>query len=122
MVSALQTVAPHVQAGRLRMLGVMSAERAAAFPGVPTLREQGLPDLEVETWYAMFVPAGTPASVVARVNGEINELLKEGDVKDVLARQGLAAAGGRPERLGELVKQELARWTRVVNAAGIKAD
>jgi tripartite-type tricarboxylate transporter receptor subunit TctC len=122
MVSALQTVAPHVQAGRLRMLGVMSAERAAAFPGVPTLREQGLPDLEVETWYAMFVPAGTPASVVARVNGEINELLKEGDVKDVLARQGLAAAGGRPERLGELVKQELTRWTRVVNAAGIKAD
>jgi tripartite-type tricarboxylate transporter receptor subunit TctC len=104
------------------MLGVMSAERAAAFPGVPTLREQGLPDLEVETWYAMFVPAGTPASVVARVNGEINELLKEGDVKDVLARQGLAAAGGRPERLGELVKQELTRWTRVVNAAGIKAD
>jgi tripartite-type tricarboxylate transporter receptor subunit TctC len=122
MVSALQTVAPHVQAGRLRMLGVMSAERAAAFPGVPTLREQGLPDLEVETWYAMFVPAGTPASVVARVNGEINELLKEGDVKDVLAKQGLAAAGGRPERLGELVKQELTRWTRVVNAAGIKAD
>jgi tripartite-type tricarboxylate transporter receptor subunit TctC len=70
----------------------------------------------------MFAPAGTPAAVVARVNGELNELLKEGDVKDVLAKQGLAPAGGRPERLGMLVKQELARWTRVVNATGIKAD
>jgi tripartite-type tricarboxylate transporter receptor subunit TctC len=122
MVSALQTVAPHVQAGRLRMLGVMSAERAPAFPDVPTLKEQGLSDLEVETWYGMFAPAGTPAAVVARVNGEINELLTEGDVKDVLAKQGLSPAGGRPERLGGLVKQELARWNRVVNATGIKAD
>jgi tripartite-type tricarboxylate transporter receptor subunit TctC len=104
------------------MLGVMSAERAAAFPDVPTLKEQGLSDLEVETWYGMFAPAGTPAAVVARVNGEINELLKEGDVKDVLAKQGLSPAGGRPERLGGLVKRELARWNRVVNATGIKAD
>src|SRR5204863_7854921 len=66
MVSALQTVAPHVQAGRLRMLGVMSAQRSPAFADVPTLKEQGLPDLEVETWYAMFAPAGTPGAVVDR--------------------------------------------------------
>src|SRR5712675_2594862 len=93
MISALQTVAPHVQSGRLRMLGVMSAERAPAFPEVPTLKEQGLPDLEVETWYAMFAPAGTPPAIVRRVNAEINQLLKEGDVKDVLEKQGLNAAG-----------------------------
>jgi len=122
MISALQTVAPHVQAGRLRMLGVMSAERSSAFPEVPTLKEQGLADLEVETWYAMFAPAGTPPAIVARVNGEINELLKESDVRDVLAKQGLAAAGGPPLRLGALLARELPRWTRVVNAARIKAD
>jgi tripartite-type tricarboxylate transporter receptor subunit TctC len=122
MISALQTVAPHVQAGRLRMLGVMSAERSAAFPEVPTLKEQGLPDLEVETWYAMFAPAGTPAAVVRRVNAEVNQLLKEGDVKDVLEKQGLNAAGGTPQRLGALLARELPRWTRVVNAAKIKAD
>jgi len=122
MISALQTVAPHVQSGRLRMLGVMSAERSAAFPEVPTLKEQGLPDLEVETWYALFAPAGTPPAIVRRVNAEINQLLKEGDVRDVLEKQGLNAAGGTPQRLGALLARELPRWTRVVNAAKIKAD
>jgi len=122
MVSALQTVAPHVQAGRLRMLGVMSAKRAEAFPDVPTLKEQGMPDLEVETWYAMFAPAGTPAPIVARLNSEMNDFLKEGDVRDVLEKQGLVPEGGAPQALGDRVKLELARWTRVVKAAGIKAD
>src|SRR5437764_13899183 len=122
MISALQTVAPHVQAERLRMLAVMSAHRAPAFADVPTLKEQGLPDLEVETWYAMFAPAGTPGAVVERVNAELNQLLRQADIQDVLAKQGLAAAGGRPERLGRLVNMELARWKRVVKAAGIKAD
>jgi len=122
MVSALQTVAPHVQAGRLRMLGVMSAKRAEAFPDVPTLKEQGLPDLEVETWYAIFAPAGTPAPIVARLNRDMNDFLKEADVRDVLEKQGLVPEGGAPEDLGERVKKDLARWTRVVKAAGIKAD
>ncbi|MBW8904176.1 MAG: tripartite tricarboxylate transporter substrate binding protein [Betaproteobacteria bacterium] len=122
MVSALQTVAPHVQNGRLRMLAVMSAKRAEAFPEVPTLEQAGAPDLEVETWYAMFAPAGTPAAIVTRVNRDVNELLKESDVRDVLARQGLDPAGGTPEVLGQRVQRELANWTRVVKAAGIKAD
>jgi tripartite-type tricarboxylate transporter receptor subunit TctC len=122
MVSALQTVAPHVHAGRLRMLGVMSAKRAEAFPDVPTLKEQGLPDLEVETWYALFAPAGTPAELVARLNGEMNGFLKEADMRELLEKQGLQPEGGTPPELGERVKRELARWTRVVKAAGIKAD
>jgi tripartite-type tricarboxylate transporter receptor subunit TctC len=122
MVSALQTVAAHVQSGRLRMLAVMSAKRADAFPDVPTLKEAGAPDLEVETWYAMFAPEGTPAAIVTRVNRDVNELLREPDVRDVLAKQGLDPAGGTPEVLGNRVKRELANWTRVVKAAGIKAD
>ncbi len=122
MVSALQTVAPQVQSGRLRMLAVMSARRSEAFPEVPTLKEAGLPDLEVETWYAVFAPAGTPTAIVARVNREMNELLKEADVKDVIAKQGLVPGGGTPEALGARVKRELAAWSRVVKAAKIKAD
>jgi tripartite-type tricarboxylate transporter receptor subunit TctC len=122
MISALQTVAPHVKNGRLRMLAVMSGQRAEAFPDVPTLKEAGLPELEVETWYAMFAPAGTPAAIVARVNRDANELLKEADVREVLAKQGLEPAGGTPDALGARVKRELANWTRVVRAAGIKAD
>jgi tripartite-type tricarboxylate transporter receptor subunit TctC len=122
MVSALQTVAPHVHSGRLRMLGVMSAKRAEAFPDVPTLKEQGLPDLEVETWYAMFAPAGTPAPIVQRLNRDLNQFLREADVRDVLEKQGLVPGGGAPQELGDRVKMELVRWTRVVKAAGIKAD
>ena len=122
MISALQTVAPHVHAGRLRMLAVMSAQRSEAFPDVPTLKQAGLPDLEVETWYAMFAPAGTPAAILQRANGDLNDFLKEPDMKDVLEKQGLQPRGGSPEVLGERVKKDLASWTRVVKAAHIKAD
>jgi tripartite-type tricarboxylate transporter receptor subunit TctC len=122
MISALQTVAPHVHSGRLRMLGVMSDERAPAFPDVPTLKEQGLSDLDVETWYAMFAPAGTPEGIVKRANADVNAFLKEADVRGVLEKQGLNPGGGAPQMLGERVKRELARWTRVVKAAHIKPD
>src|SRR5713226_5085612 len=122
MISALQTVAPHVQSGKLRMLAVMSSQRSGAFPDVPTTREEGLPQLEVETWYGVLAPAGTPEVIIANINSELNALLKDPGIKDLLSKQGMAAAGGAPERFGELVKRELARWTRVVDAAGIKAD
>jgi tripartite-type tricarboxylate transporter receptor subunit TctC len=78
--------------------------------------------MEVETWYALFAPAATPAAIVAKINREMNELLQEADVKDVIAKQGLVPEGGTPEALGARVQRELAAWTRVVKAAGIKAD
>jgi len=121
-VSALQSAAPHVQSGRLRMLAVLSAGRAAAFPEVPTLKEQGLPDLEIDTWYAAFVPAGTPAAVIQRLNAGINDSLNDSSVRTILEKQGMTPAGGDPARLEQLLKKELARWARVVNASGIKAD
>ena len=121
-IVALQTAAPYTQSGKLRMLAVMSAERSPAFADVPTLKELGFPDLEVETWYGLFAPAGTPAETVATVNAEVNALLGQPDLRELLAKQGMIAAGGPPGRLGDLVKRELARWSRVVAAAGIKAD
>lgn len=121
-IAAVQTAQPHVLSGKLRALGVMSAERSQAFPDVPTLKEQGLPGLDVETWYGVFAPAGTPAAVILKTNADLNSLLNDEAIRGLLAKQGMTAAGGPPERLGELVKRELARWTRVVNAAGIKAD
>jgi tripartite-type tricarboxylate transporter receptor subunit TctC len=121
-VGALQTVAPYVHGGKLRMLAVMSAERSPAFPDVPTLKELGFPDLEVETWYGMFAPAGVPHDIVARLNAELNAVLGQPDVRTLLSRQGMNPAGGTPESFGTLVGKELARWSRVVAAAGIKAD
>ncbi|MGH8680017.1 MAG: tripartite tricarboxylate transporter substrate binding protein [Burkholderiales bacterium] len=121
-IVALQTAAPHAQSGKLRMLAVMSAARSPAFADVPTLKELGFPSLEVETWYGLFAPAGTPAASVGTVNAEVNALLGQPDLRELLARQGMIAAGGPPGRLGDLVQRELARWSRVVAAAGIKAD
>ena len=122
MISATQTAYPHVQAGRLRALALMSAERSAAYPDVPTTKEQGLSELEVETWYGAFVPAGTPPGVVSKINAEIDTALKDPQVRGVLEKQAMTPVGGAPRRLGELVKKELPRWKRVVGAAGIKAD
>jgi len=122
MISAIQTAHPHVQSGRLRALAVMSPERSPAFPEVPTMKEIGLSELEVETWYGAFAPANTPAPVVQKINADINTLLKDAFVREVLEKQGMTPRGGPPERLDALVKRELPRWSRVVKAAGIKAD
>src|SRR5437879_8174240 len=75
MITPVHTAGPLVKQNRLRMLAVLSAERSPVFPSVPTLKEAGSPDLEVEVWYAMLAPAGTPQPVVARLNSEVQEIL-----------------------------------------------
>jgi tripartite-type tricarboxylate transporter receptor subunit TctC len=121
-VAAVQTAHPHVQSGRLRALAIMSAERSPAYPDVPTMKEQGLSDLEVETWYAAFAPANTPLQIVQTLNRDINAVLKDAQVREAIEKQGMTPVGGTPQRLGDLVRNELPRWNRVVSAAGIKAD
>ena len=121
-VGGIQTIATQVRGGKLRMLAVMSDKRVPAFPEVATMREQGVPDLVVETWYGMFAPAGTPAAVVAKLNADLNALLEQPEVRDAFARQDMSAVGGSPERFGEMVRRELVRWARVVTAAKIKPD
>jgi tripartite-type tricarboxylate transporter receptor subunit TctC len=122
MVTPIHTAASLAKQNKLRLLAVLSAARSPLFPAVPTLKEEGLRDLEVEVWYAMLVPAGTPQPVVARLNSEVQEILADNEVRDALAKQGLSPVGGPPERLAELLRAELARWPRVVANAGIKAD
>jgi len=122
MISATQTAASTVKAGRLRVLAVMSPERSAAFPEAPTMKELGLGQLEVETWYGSFAPAATPAAVVSRINAELNAVLKMPDVRDIVGKLGMTPRGGTSESFGAMVRKELARWDRVVKAANIKAD
>ena len=121
-IAAVQTAHPHVQSGRLRALALMSAERSPAYPDVPTMKEQGLSELEVETWYGAFAPANTPATIVQKLNSDINAVLKDPQIREALEKQGMTPVGGPAQRLGDLVRKELPRWARVVNAAGIKAD
>jgi tripartite-type tricarboxylate transporter receptor subunit TctC len=122
MVTPIHTAGPLAKQNKLRLLAVLSAERSPVFPSVPTLKEEGFPDLEVEVWYAMLAPVGTPGAIVAQLNAEISEILSSREVREALANQGLAPIGGPPQRLAELLRTELARWPRVVAKAGIKAD
>ncbi len=121
-VAAVQTVAPFVSSGRLKMLAVLSNERNAAFPDVPTMKELGHPALVVDTWYGIFAPAGTPAEIVNRLNAECNALLQTAEIRDALTKQGLAAVTDRPERLAQLLDLELERWSRVVATAHITGE
>jgi len=122
MILPVHTVAPLVHAGKVRLLAVLSDERSAVFPAVPTLKEAGYPEVESSVWYGLMAPASTPADVVRKLNGEISAILILADVKEILARQGLIPVGGPPEHLSELVKSELDRWRRVIAEAKIQAD
>ena len=121
-VAALQTMAPFVSSNRLRMLAVLSDERSPAFPDVPTMKELGHPGLVVDTWYGVLAPAGTPPEAIATLNAAINEMLRQPEIRAALAKQGLVPVTDKPERLGRLVADELARWKRVVAAAKIEGE
>lgn len=122
MIAPVHTVISLVKAGKLKMLAVMSSERAPALPAVPTFREQGYPKLQVDVWYGLFAPKGTPAAIVQSLNQEVNLSFKSSEVIANLARQGIDAAGGPPELMAEVLNAELKRWPPVVRAAQIKAD
>jgi len=117
-----QTAVPLVQGGRVRMLAVMSSQRAQALPDVPTIVEAGFPSMIVEAWTGVMVPAKTPRAVIGKFNGEVNKVLALEDVKAAAARIDVALAGGAPETLDALVKKEIRQWTQVVQQANIKPE
>ena len=119
---AVPVTLPHVKAGRLRALAVTTDKRIAAAPDLPTVAESGYPGYEVTNWHGLVGPKGLPRDIVARLNKEIGEVVKGDDMKKNLAADGLEPAGGSPERFGEILKNEMARWAKVVQQAGIKVE
>jgi tripartite-type tricarboxylate transporter receptor subunit TctC len=122
MFVPLHVALPLAKDGQIRILGVASTERVAAAPEVPTLIEQGVAGFEVDLWFGMLAPSGTPADVVARYNGAINEFLRSPAITATLAKQGLITAGGAPEVLSELIERDMAKWQKVIQQAGITAE
>ena len=112
----------HVRAGRLRAIAVTSAQRMATAPDIPTFAESGAPGYEHEPWNGMFGPAGITKPVLARVNAEVVRVLQSPDVKKVFERDGADIVGSTPEQFGIVLKAEIAKWTKVAKAAGIKAE
>lgn len=119
---SIPAAAANVKAGKLKPLAVSTLKRAAAFPNVPTMVESGVADFEVDSWYAMFVPARTPKPIVERLNKVLNEVLADADIKEKLLQQGAEAVGGTPERLGQVVAAEIPKWTKLAKDANIKPD
>jgi len=122
MILPVHTALPLAEAGQIRILAVGSRARAPQAPQVPTLAELGFADYDVDLWYAVLAPAGTPKEIVDRYNAVFNEILSQPGVKAVLDKQGLIALGGPPERLAELIARDRQRWAKVVKDAGITAE
>lgn len=110
----------YVRSGRMRALAVTGERRSALLPDVPTIAETAIPGFEASTWWGILAPAGTPAAIVAEVNGKLAAALTQRDIMDRIAALGADLVGGAPERLAEHLNAEIPKWREVIRAANIK--
>ncbi len=122
MFSNLPVALPQARSGKLRGIAVTSARRVPSAAEFPTVAESGLPGFEVETWFSLVAPAGTPRGIIAKLNAEAVRALNLPDVKEKMAAQGLFVVAGTAEEFDAFLKAEIVKWTKVVRESGIKAD
>ncbi len=122
MFPGITPVVAHVRAGKLKALGLTSRKRSPALPDVPTMIELGVADFESTGWYGVLVPAGTPHSLVTRLNRELVAVLNLPDLKERLASQGGDAVSSTPAQFAAFIAAELVKWTRVIRASNIRID
>jgi len=122
VVIGLPAALPFIKAGRLRALAVINPTRLPAIPDVPTAAEAGLPNYEVTTWYGVLAPAGTPRPIVNRLNAELVRVMRAPDLQERFAATGTEPRTCTPEEFGDFIRQEMAKWGKVVREAGLKAE
>ncbi len=122
MLTGGPAVLPQVKAGQLRALAVTSPKRMEAQPDLPTIAESGYPGFEADQWYGVVAPAGTPADVVAKLNGAINRALTAPELRQRLSGEGAEAVATTPQAFGALIVKEIERWRPVLKAGNVKAD
>ena len=122
MSDNVTSVLPHVKAGRLRALGVTGPKRVPLAPEIPTVAEAGVPGYQIQAWGGYMGPAGMPASIVMRLNAELNKVLASPAIRERWLALGIEPVGGTPARFTEHVRKETAKWTEVIKRAGIKGD
>jgi tripartite-type tricarboxylate transporter receptor subunit TctC len=121
MLPAISAAVPHVRTGRLRALGVSTADPTELAPGVPTLHSQ-LPGFIAEGTNAIFAPAGTPAAIITRLNEELNKVLKNPDIREKLLHNGTEATGGTPQQAVDAIRAEMVKWGKLIKELGIQED
>jgi tripartite-type tricarboxylate transporter receptor subunit TctC len=113
---------PHVQAGKLRALGVTSARRSSALPEVPAIAEAGVPGYEGSAWYGVLAPAGTPQGIIGRWQNELHNTLRLPELRDKLIAQGLEPVANTPAEFAAIIAMEITKWSKVVAASGAKVE
>jgi tripartite-type tricarboxylate transporter receptor subunit TctC len=121
LFATMPTVLPYAKTGRLRALATIGAVRSAAAPELPTVGES-VPGFEVNNWIGLFAPAGTPADIVKRWNGEVMRIMQSPDIQARLPAEGARFSPNTPAQFGEFVKAEIAKWAPVVKASGARVD
>ena len=115
-------VLPHIKSARLKALGVTSPKRVQALPDVPTMAEANFPRVNATSWNGMLAPAGTSRAVIERLNREMQKILSAIEMREQLVRQGAQSMGGKPEEFAAFIKAEIAKWDKVVKAAGLRDE
>ncbi len=122
MFSNLPTVIQYVRGGRLRALAVTGAKRSPAVPNIPTVAESGIPGYEVTNWFGVSAPAKTPRAIIDRLNSEIVRALNSPDLRERMTAQGADPVGNTPEQYTAFIQNEIVKWAKVIQAAGIKGE
>lgn len=121
-ITNMPSVLPMVKAGRVRALAVTSLQRSTLMPDLPTVAESGIPGFEVIVWYGLLAPAAVPAPILARINQEVRKMADMQDVKDRLAVQGAEVMVSTPDALAKRIREDRAKWEKIVKISGAKAD
>ena len=122
LVDVPSSLMPHVRSGKIKALGMFSKSRVTGAPEVPTVAEAGGPPIESATWVAFLAPAGTPREVVARVSQEAAKAVNAPDLREKLVQMGIDPVGSTPDQLAQFLADEIAKWAKVINTAGVKAE
>jgi len=121
-ISTIAATLPQVRAGKLRALAVTSPKRVPALPQTPTVAESGFPGFQASLWMGAFVPARAPGALIARLNREINSILGTAEMREALAEQAFEAGAGTPDAFARLIRDDTARWRKVISEAGLKPE
>ena len=119
LINTLPPLLPHVQSGRLKMLGISSAKRTAALPDAPTIAEAGLPGYEASIWWGMLGPAGLPPNITNKINAEVGAIVREAESVKWFTSQASDALTATPDAFGKLIAADIAKWQKVAKDAGI---
>ena len=112
----------HIKAGKVRPVAVTTPKRALSFPDLPTVAESGVPGYEVTSWNGMLAPANTPPDIIRRLNSEYNKIIADPEMRKRMIANGYEPVGGPPEKFGEHIRAEIAKWGPVVKRANVRVD